>query len=316
MTILQLSYLSELAKIQSFSLAAQQLHISQPALSMQIAKLEEELEVKLFHRSPTKVALTNEGEKFLERVREVLQLFDRLKDFPLELEHQPTGRLRIGVIPTLAPYWMPLFVDGFAKEYPEVKVTITEMVTRDIIESLKEGVIEAGFLSTPIEATGIDFKPLFYERFFIYVSDKHLLSQKHEISLRDVDMEEIWYLEEGNCFQNQINSVCAIRKEPDEKQKIIYRSNSIESLCKIVEHGKGMTFIPELATMAVSADQEELIKPIASPAPFREISLAMAHHQQHNSLVDLFVRAGLKPIPARMKNPTSGIPVDTQLVFK
>lgn len=313
MTILQLTYMIELARTGSFSIAARQLEISQPALSMQISKLEEELEVRLFHRSPTKIRLSREGEKFIEQASEILQLFERLKFFSLEMENRPAGSLTIGIIPTLAPYWVPHFAGNFIREYPRINLSLREMLTSEIISGLKDGSLDAGFLSTPVETVGIDFKPLFYEQFFLYVSEGHHLANADVVDLNQVDLEQVWYLEEGNCFQNQVNSVCRYKKEPDDSQSIIYRSNSIESLCRMVDSGKGMTFIPELATMGIPSEREEMIKSIAAPIPFREISLATIHHPQSDFLVGLLVQSALRVIPVRMKKRPDQLPVNTQL---
>jgi LysR family transcriptional regulator, hydrogen peroxide-inducible genes activator len=309
MTLLQLSYVIELAKQQSFSKSASALGISQPALSLQISKLEEELGIKLFRRSQTSIDLTTEGEAFVEKARDVLQMVDQLMQLPVELENRPEGELRIGIIPTLAPYWVPLFMNEFHSTYPDIKLTVNEMKTSEIIAELKNGRIDAGLLSTPIDTNGIVFTPLFYEEFFLYVSDKHPLFEQDEINLSQVELEDAWYLEEGNCFQNQVNAVCTLASAPGEKQSMVYLSNSIESLCKIIERGGGITFIPELATLSVSADQEEMIKSIAGAKPIREISLATTRFSKSDRLLGLFVEEAMKPIPQRMKNK----PVQTVL---
>jgi LysR family transcriptional regulator, hydrogen peroxide-inducible genes activator len=313
MTLLQLSYVLELERQHSFSKAAIALNISQPALSLQIGKLEEELGMKLFKRSQTAVELTAEGELFANQARNILQMVDKLKQLPVDLENKPEGALKIGIIPTLSPYWTPLFIDNFHRKFPAIRITIIEMKTLDILSALKSGSIDAGFLSTPIETTGIEFTPLFYEEFFLYISEKHFLFNADEIDLNAIDLEDVWYLEEGNCFQNQVNAVCSLAKIPGEKQSMVYLSNSIESLCKIVENGRGMTFIPELATLSVTADQEELIKPIAEPKPMREISLATTRFNASDRLLHLFVDEALKPIPKRMKEKPAIAPLNSGL---
>jgi LysR family transcriptional regulator, hydrogen peroxide-inducible genes activator len=313
MTLLQLSYVLELGRQKSFSRAAQVLDISQPALSLQIGKLEEELGIKLFKRSPNLVDFTSEGEIFANQARNILIMVDALKQLPVDLENKPEGSLKIGIIPTLAPYWIPLFIGNFHQKYPDIQITVVEMKTLDIITELKNGTLDVGFLSTPIETTGINFTPLFYEEFFLYISDRHELFNVEEVDLNSIDLKDVWYLEEGNCFQNQVNAVCTLAKLPGDKQSMVYLSNSIESLCKIVESGRGMTFIPELATLSVSGEQDEWIKPIAGEKPVREISMAYTRYNRSDRLIQLFVEEALSPIPQRMKNKPEAIPLNTGL---
>ncbi|HOO84050.1 MAG TPA: LysR substrate-binding domain-containing protein [Prolixibacteraceae bacterium] len=302
MTLLQLSYVLELSHYQSFSKTAQKLNISQPALSLQISKLEEELGINIFKRSPTQIVLTAEGEQFVEKTRELIQMAEKLKDLPFEMENKPEGNLKIGVIPTLAPYWFSLFVDQFSTNYPNIKLTIFELKTENIVSDLRNGMLDAGFISTPVEAKGLEFKPLFYEKFYLYVSENHELAQFETIDLNTVDLKEMWYLEEGNCFQNQVDSVCVYAKEPGEFQNIVYLSNSIESLCRVVENAGGITFIPEMATLSVSSDKEQMIKEIEGTAPVREISMVTTRISKKERLLNILLTESLKVIPKRMQH--------------
>lgn len=314
MTLLQLSYVLELARRQSFSEAAKVLQISQPALSLQISKLEEELGLQLFKRSSTKVIPTQEGEQFIVKTRELLQMVENLKDLPFELENRPEGQLRIGMIPTLAPYWAPLFMSDFARQYPKIQLTIKELKTADIISELRNGNLDAGFISTPIKAKGMNFRLLFYEKFFLYVSEKHELYAEDSVDLEKVDLKEMWYLEEGNCFQNQVNSICHYSQQPHEEQNLVYLSNSIEALCRVVENSSGITFIPELATLSVDSDKEDMIKEIAD-APVREISLVTTKLSKSDRLVHILLEKALAVIPNKMKVKERGKALDTGLRF-
>ena len=302
MTLLQLSYVLELSHYQSFSKTAQKLNISQPALSLQISKLEEELGINIFKRSPTQIVLTAEGEQFVEKTRELIQMAEKLKDLPFEMENKPEGNLKIGVIPTLAPYWFSLFVDQFSANYPNIKLTILELKTENIVSDLRNGMLDAGFISTPVEAKGLEFKPLFYEKFYLYVSENHELAKFETIDLNKVDLKEMWYLEEGNCFQNQVDSVCVYAKEPGEFQNIVYLSNSIESLCRVVENAGGITFIPEMATLSVSSDKEQMIKEIEGTPPVREISMVTTRISKKDRLLNILLTESLKVIPKRMQH--------------
>jgi LysR family transcriptional regulator, hydrogen peroxide-inducible genes activator len=301
MTLLQLSYIVKLAEMESFSRSAESLNISQPALSLQVSKLEEEMGMPLFKRTSTGVFVTDEGRIFVSKALELLQMAETLKQMSVELENKPEGELHIGMIPTLAPYWVPLFIETFTNTYPHIKLVIREMITSDIIQQLKSGTLHAGFLSTPLHAPGIEFEPIFYERFYLYVSEKHVLFPAEAIDLNNLNLKDLWYLSEGNCFQNQVNAACAMADKLHESQNLIYLSNSIESLCHIVERGRGMTFIPELATLSVSPDKEDLIKEIEGNQPIREISMATSRLAKSDRLTRYFLEVALKAIPQRMR---------------
>ncbi len=294
----QLKYFITLIQEGNFTIAAERLEISQPALSIQIKALEEELEFRLIDRTRKPLELTAEGELFLNRAREIVQLTEQLKDISLELSMADEGVLRLGIIPTVSPYLVPLFIDQFNRKYPKINLEVTEMLTEEIIAELKKGNLDAGILATPLEAGPIVFTPLFYEKFFLYVAENHILYEAEQVSLDDFDPKELWFLREGNCFQNQVADFCMLSKRETAEQAFSYRSNSIESLRRMVELRGGMTFLPELATINIPADYEDLVKPIAGPVPFREISLAVNRiHIRERLLLRLIesIRASLPP---------------------
>ncbi len=190
---------------------------------------------------------------------------------------------------------------------------VEEIITEDIIAKLKHGALDAGIVSTPVKVSGIHFKPLFYEQFFLYVSDKHPLYVKNVIDLNDFDPEDLWYLKEGNCFQNQVNAICRLAETPIHGQNLIYFSNSIESLRRIVETRKGMTFIPELATAGIAPEYEDMVKPLTDPRPVREISLAVSRVHWKKRLVETFIQVALESLPERMKTKQTESIIDTHL---
>ncbi len=311
----QLNYFAELVLQGSFTKAAERLGISQPALSQQISKLEQELNYKLIDRLKKPLVLTPEGEVLLDRVEEITKLMDSLKDITIELDETIRGELKVGIIPTLAPYFVPLFINDLNSRYPELDLVVEEIVTEEIIANLKLGELDAGIVSTPIEVSGINFRPLFYERFFLYVSDRHPLYERKAIDLDEFDPEDLWYLKEGNCFQNQVNALCNLARTPIDGQNLIYFSNSIESLRRIVETRKGMTFIPELATTGVAPEYEDMVKPISGEQPVREISLAVSRVHWKKRLVDKLVEVALENLPERMKVKPGSEVITTRLKF-
>ncbi|MFZ5939750.1 MAG: hydrogen peroxide-inducible genes activator [Bacteroidota bacterium] len=316
MDINQLQYFKELVYTGSFTRAAANLDISQPALSTRIRQLEEELELVLVDRTRKPLVITEEGEKVLEIALEILQRVEAIREFPFQRMKEIRGELRIGIIPTLAPYFVPLFAGELNRQYPELELVVEEQITSEIIHHLRAGYLDAGILSTPVDAGNLNIRPLFYEKFFLYVSDLHPLYKKASVSLRDFDPAELWYLQEGNCFQNQVNAICSLAGKGPAARPLVYKSNSIESLRRIVESKRGMTFIPELATLMVPSEQEEMIKTLTGASPVREISLVYGPLYAKKHLLDAFTEVALSQLPASMKKTPemwvvdSGIKVD------
>lgn len=271
MTLTQLQYALNLARIGSFKKASEKLNISQPALSMQIQKLEEEVNLILFDRSKIPVQPTNDGILFLERAQKIIIDSDNLLRFSDKLHQEFKGILKIGIIPTLAPFLVPLFTEHLQQELPKLKLDITESITEVVVKEVKTGKFDVGIISTPLEVYGINTIPLFYEKFFVYSAEPGL-SDQLVIDLKDIPYEKLWLLEEGNCFRDQINNFCDLNKIRKDKS-FIYRSNSIDALIRIVDTKGGMTILPELSTLSLSVKQEEYLKTIGGTPKAREIGL-------------------------------------------
>lgn len=314
MTFVQLKYLVAIARYRSFSKASQNLKISQPALTSQIKNLENEIGFAVFDRTKVPLAITREGEVLIKRAEQILKLTDDMYDIAIELEEQISGKLTIGMIPTVAPYLTPVFMDDLNAKYPDLQLNIRELVTEDIILQVKNGELDTGIIATPVKAKGVEFLTLFYEKFFLFISDKNKLFNKDTININDIELNDLWYLNEGNCFQNQVNALCEISDKVVQKQQLKYQSNSIESLRYIVLQRGGMTFIPELATLTVSSAEENMIKEIGGLKPVREISLVTTKFVSKRKLIDAFLEIMMKNIPARMKSLQKNMILDTQII--
>lgn len=314
MTFAQLQYVEVVSRLRSFSKASKELHITQPALTLQIKKLEEELGFSIFNRTKMPLVITKEGEVFLKRAIQIIRLVDDLYDVAIELEEEISGTLNIGAIPTIAPYLTPVFMENLHKEYPKLRLSIKEQLTEEIITSVKNGEIDAGIIATPVQAKGVEFRTLFYEKFFLYVSDRSPFYKRESINLNEIDLSELWYLNEGNCFQNQVNAICEISNRISEKQNFRYQSNSIESLRYIVEYRGGMTFIPELATLTVSSEKEEMVKTLHGIQPVREISMVTAKFVSKQKLLDAFLEILMSNIPKGMKSVNNNMIVNTDII--
>lgn len=290
MTIQQLEYAVTLAKFQSFKRAAIELGISQPALTMQIQKLEEELSMILFDRSGRKIEVTEKGYQILEKATILLNEANQIHQLADRLNEEMSGELNIGIIPTLAPYLVPLFINQLNKTFQRLKINIREALTEEIIRDLKAGILDGGIISTPIKSQlHLHTMPLFYESFKIFVSPLHELYQENEVDVSSIHLEDVWLLKEGNCFRDQVNNICELhgaRQAKTEKDLFYFESNSIESLTRIVEFKGGITFLPELTTLHISAEKEEMIKEIKGEKQVREISLVhMPNHVKSQDLI-------------------------------
>ena len=314
MNIHQLKYFVEITRSQSFSKAAKNLNISQPALTLQIQKLEEEFGFVLIDRTSRPLRLTNEGKILFEKALKIVQLVDDLDQLSIDVEENIEGKLNIGIIPTLSPYLVPLFIGEVAKSYPNLHLEIIELSTEDIISKLTYNEIDLGILATPVSAKNIGFTPLFYERFFLYVSEKSSIANYDKVHLSDIPKEELWFLKEGNCFQNQVNTICDIKNQ-DANRSFFYSSYSIESLRRIVEFSGGITFIPELSTTNIPSENENMIKELANPVPVREISAAWLKTTGYKKSAQILSDIILSQIPARMKQKPIIKPTPTNMSF-
>lgn len=305
MTFVQLEYIIAVDTWRHFAMAASNCFVTQPTLSMQIQKLEEELGIKLFDRSKQPVVPTETGIEIIEQARRILAEKSRLLENVQNKKGVLAGELRIGIIPTLAPYLLPLFIQPFIKRYPGVKLVVNEMMTELIIARLREGKIDAGILVTPLQDAGIKEFVLFYEEMMAYVSRKNAIYEKAYILPQDIDPNKLWLLEEGHCFRSQIVNLCELRKISKEGSHFDYEAGSIETLRRMVELNDGITIIPELATLDMPLKQTQLIRPFRKPAPMREVSLVVHRNLVKKRLIDALREEILLTVPEKIRKNKS-----------
>ncbi|MEN9571853.1 MAG: hypothetical protein RL172_3084 [Bacteroidota bacterium] len=300
MTITQLEYIIAVDTYRHFSIAAEQCFITQPTLSMQIQKLEEDLGIKVFDRSKQPVIPTEMGEDIIKQARVIIHEVKMMEQIIKDRQGLLAGELRIGIIPTLAPYLLPLFLQNFLKKYPDINVRVKEMTTDVIIEKLKAGRIDAGLLVTPLQDNSIIEYPLFYEELVAYVSKTNEVFKKNYVLPDDIDLKELWLLEEGHCFRNQIVNLCELKKQSVEQSHFEYEAGSVETLRKMVEMNEGITILPELATFDFTAKQQSMVRHFKAPAPVREISLVTHRNYVKKKLVDVLKEEVLAALPAKI----------------
>lgn len=268
----QLLYAVNVWKKASFSKAGLKFNISQSAISQQISKLEDELGFLIFDRLRQNLSPTKNGLIFLQEAQQLLLSFNRLQDFGKNLNLDHKGKLNVGIIPTLSSYLVALFFEEFNRNYPKIDLSIFEMRTESIMNGLLDRSLDTGIIATPIK-TRLKFesKTLFYEKFFVYSAIEYPFYDQKSVVLDPSCYNDMWVLQEGNCFSDQIVNICQLGN--DFKQNLSYSCDSIEALRRIVDQRNGFTFIPELATITISADDENKIKNISGPEFVREISM-------------------------------------------
>lgn len=278
MNFQQLEYVVAVDSFRHFVQAADKCCVTQATLSMMIKKLEEELGVLIFDRSKQPVVPTEIGKNIIEQAKIVLKEGSLLKQIVQEADSEIKGELRIGVIPTLAPYLLPLFLPNFLKKHPLLKLKIVETNTTNIITELEKEALDVGILATPLGLEGIKETFLFHENFRVFVSDKEKLLKKRYLLPQDIDIRRLWLLEEGHCLREQVINLCELQKQQARLHHLEYEAGSIESLLKIVEMNEGITIIPELAAIALDKSRQKQLRSFKSPVPMREISLVTYRH--------------------------------------
>lgn len=298
MTIQQLEYILAVDQFRHFARAAEYCRVTQPTLSAMIQKLEDELGVKLFDRTVQPVCPTTIGQKVIDQARVILAQAAQVKDIISEDKQSLSGVFRLGVLPTIAPYLLPRFFPQLMEKYPELDIRVTEMKTQDIQQALHAGDLDAGIIASKLEDSFLTEETLFYEQFYAYVSRKEP-SFKHEvIRTSDITGERLWLLDEGHCFRDQLVRFCQM--EAVKVSQMAYRLGSMETFMRMVESGKGITFIPELAVTQLTEEQRQLVRPFAIPRPTRQVVLATNKDFIRHSLLSVLKEEIKAAVPKEM----------------
>jgi LysR family transcriptional regulator, hydrogen peroxide-inducible genes activator len=277
MTLTQLEYVVALDTHRHFVIASDKCFVTQPTLSMQIQKLEDELGVKLFDRTKQPVIPTEIGARIIAQARVVLREATLIQQLISDQKDSMSGEIRVGIIPTLAPYLLPPLFKHMREKYPQLNLVIKETITEEVIQELKNNRLDCGLVVTPLKDSSIKEDILFYEELFVYVSRKNSLYDKKYVLADDIDPDQLWLLEEGHCFRSQVLNLCELRKSIDFHFK--YETGNIETLKRMVDKSDGITILPELAVMEFSKPQRKFVKRLKEPSPAREVSLVT--HRDH-----------------------------------
>jgi LysR family transcriptional regulator, hydrogen peroxide-inducible genes activator len=272
MTITQLQYVLAVAEHKNFTLAAEKCFVTQPTLSMQIQKVEEELSIQIFDRSKKPIQLTDIGQKIVAQAKNIVNEADRMQDIVDLQKGFIGGEFRLGIIPTIMPTLLPMFLSNFIKKYPKVKLIIEELNTAEIIKKLNNGQLDAAIAATPLNEDKIKEIVLYFEPFMVYAPDYHILSKKKEIEIDDININEILMLQDGHCFRDGILNFCKSATSIDDN-KFKIESGSFETLVKLADEGLGITLLPYLHTLNLNEKDKLKLRHFTEPKPAREISL-------------------------------------------
>ena len=300
-TIIQFQYIVALDTYRHFAKAAEHCFVTQPTLSMQIQKLEETLDVLIFDRSRQPVVPTELGEVIIAQARKVLQETSRLETIIQEYKGEIAGTLRLGIIPTVAAYLIPLFINKFIKKYPLLTLQIEEDFTENLLVKLKSEKLDVAILATPLNQAQFTEYPLYYEPFVVYTAKGHKAFEKKVIKPGDIVMSELWLLQEGHCMRNQVLNICNDNQPANKIANFEFKAGNIETLKKIVEIQKGITLLPELSTYDFNAKQKDMVRYFKSPEPVREISIITHRHFIKRNIIEALSEAVKSAVPSKMK---------------
>jgi len=308
-TLTQMRYAVEIERTGSFRQAADASRVSQSGLSMQVQKLEEMLGAVLFDRSKKPVLVTPAGVTALAQMRAILRETERLGQI-VEEGGAPAGRYRLGVIPTLSPTVIPLFLGPFTRAHPRVQLVIEELKTDDIVERLNADTLDAGLLATPLGLAGLTEKVLGLEGMVAYLPPGDPLARHDEIAQAQLAGRALWVMPEGHCFRSQVLSYCRPRRREDPAAPVHFESGSFQTLIKLVDDGLGATVLPALVARELPpARRKAQARPLVAPPPVREIGLVTARADLRRTVTDVLeasIRAGLAevlaPAPKRAKH--------------
>lgn len=273
------------AEHKNFTKAAEKTFVTQPTLSMQIQKLEEELDILIFDRSTKPLKLTSVGQQIVEQARKIVSEANRMQDIVDQQKGYIGGNFKLGIIPTVMPTLLPMFLKSFTKKHPKVQLKIEELNTEECIQKLNEGNLDAAIAATPLVNENILERVIYYEPFVAYITESHRLFTEKEITVEDLDLEDILLLEDGHCFRDGVINLCKASKNKNT-DNFQLESGSFETLIKLSNEGLGMTLLPYLHTLDIKDSEKKYLRYFKEPSPAREVSIIQHKSELKPQIVD------------------------------
>ncbi|MEM8526081.1 MAG: LysR substrate-binding domain-containing protein [Bacteroidota bacterium] len=303
MNIQQIQYVLSVGELRNFGKAADKCFISQSTLSTMIGKLESEIGITIFDRRSKPITITNEGEKIIEQLKVIARELNMLQEVVSDLKGELAGTLRIGAIPTVGPYILPLFLNKFVEQFPNIQFEVSEITTEKIVDHLEKRQLDIGIVSLPLNNPKLEEIPLYEEPFLFY--DAQESSYSKAVSIKKIDARRLWLLEEGHCMRVQVEQICKLKKEmTTSKRNLNYKSGTVDTLVKLVDNNKGISFLPQLATLGLSEQQREHLWQIEAPVPVRSVGLLVHRHFVKKKILNLLKTAIQQHIEPYLFSPS------------
>ncbi|MFL0063500.1 LysR substrate-binding domain-containing protein [Tenacibaculum maritimum] len=294
MTIQQLKYIVALDAKRHYVKAAEACFVAQPTLTLQVKKLEEEIGTVIFNRDKSPLVPTPIGEILIAKAKAILREVNEFTEFAYGHKTDLTGEYTLGIIPTIAPYLLPLFLEDFVKNHPDIKLIIKEMQTEQIVESLHNGTLDISILSTPLEDASLREINLYQEPFLLYCQDPKLFNNSEKIHQKDLTPENLLLLEEGHCFRNQVLNICK-ENETERHRGFSFKSGSIQTIKNLVKAGLGYSLVPQLSIQ--NSAEKKFVKKFKDPIPTREVSIVVNKSFAKERFLEHLLMAIKKNIP-------------------
>ena len=307
-TLAQLNYALKVLETGQFGKAADVCFVTQPTLSQQIQKLEEEIGFTLFDRSKKPIKPTKQGKTYLDQAFVVLKESKKLESLNYRTDGRLSGYYTLGVIPTISPFVVPLFVDEFCSKNPEVNLSIDELKTEEIVASLRTGKIDVGLLATPLLEKDLIEIPVFYEPFHLYMRAEAEFIEGKPLQVKSLDKDKVWLLQDGHCLRQQVLNFCATEGSSGLHPNLKFQSGNLESLRFLIQNNGGFTFFPQLFVDALpKAEQKKYIHAVTGKLPSREVSLVFHKNDFRKEMVEAIKKSIQKNLPPTVfKDKPSG----------
>jgi len=286
MNIQQIEYVLAVAELRNFGQAAERCFITQSTLSTMVARFEDEIAIRIFDRKTKPITITKEGETVLYQLKAISKEIRTLSEVVQILKGELSGELKIGVIPTVAPYILPRFLNGFASKFPKLTFTVSEITTETILDMLFKRELDVGIVAIPITNDNFIEIPLYNEPFVLYDCQSESLEKPARIE--NLNIDNLWLLEDGHCLQTQVKKICDFEKcKTKERINFDYKAGSIDSLIRFVKMERGITLLPYLSTLDFTAKERKRLSEFQSSVPVRNIGLIVHKHFVKKQILEL-----------------------------
>jgi LysR family hydrogen peroxide-inducible transcriptional activator len=305
MNVQQLEYVIAVDNFRHFAKAAETCFVTQPTLSMMIQKLEDELNVKIFDRTKHPVEPTSIGEQIIAQARVSLKYFKQIKEVVENEQHLAKGSFKLGIIPTIASYLVPVLLHNRNSAYGDIDLTLKDTTTANIIKEVLNGTLDGGVLAGPLNHPGLIEYPVYYEKFYAYVSPLDTIYTEKEIDLDNIDINSVWLLENEHCLRGQIERLCNLKRKSaaEGAHTIRYESGSIDTLIQVVDYNPGFTIIPEMHAMGLSEEKQENLRTFKNTTAVREVSLVVSKEYVRKTMLNIILEIVRSSVPKSMQNP-------------